>query len=154
MSFDTTLKAAQALDQSDPLGQFRSEFHFPKGERESLYFAGHSLGLMPKKAEDYIQESLEAWKTYGVEGHFKGEYPWLPYHEFVTEGLARLVGAKPNEVVAMNSLTVNLHLMMVSFYRPSPTKHKILIENNTFPSDRYAVISQARSHGLIRPIRS
>ena len=94
-----------------------------------------------------MDEELEAWRRYGVGGHFEGKYPWMPYHEFVREPLARLVGAHPDEVVAMNSLTVNLHLMMVSFYRPSPDPHRIVIEKGAFPSDRYAVESQIRFHG-------
>ncbi|MCX7978641.1 MAG: kynureninase, partial [Bdellovibrionaceae bacterium] len=112
------------------------------------YFAGHSLGLMPLKAQQYVNEELEAWARLGVEGHFHARNPWIPYHENLTSSFARLVGAKPSEVVAMNSLTVNLHLLMVSFYRPNQKRFKILIENNTFPSDRYAVSSQAKFHGF------
>lgn len=146
----STLKGAQQLDQQDPLRHFRNEFNFPKtpsGE-DQLYFAGHSLGLMPKKAKDHINEELKAWAELGVEGHFHAKHPWLPYHENITASFSRLVGAKESEVVAMNTLTVNLHLLMVSFYRPTPNKFKILIENNTFPSDKYAVDSQARFHGF------
>lgn len=147
MKFD--LVEAKELDSRDPLSKMRASFHFPKKKDGSnqLYFAGHSLGLMPKKAEEYIQEELDAWKVYGVEGHFHAKHPWLPYHENLTSSFAKLVGAKESEVVSMNTLTVNLHLMMVSFYRPTKTKFKILIENNTFPSDKYAVDSQARFHG-------
>lgn len=145
-----TLARAQELDLQDPLKNFRKEFIFPASPNKEapLYFAGHSLGLMPKKAQDYINEELQAWGQYGVEGHFEGKHPWLPYHENITASYARLVGGLESEVVAMNSLTVNLHLMMVSFYRPNKTKFKILIENNTFPSDKYAVDSQARFHGF------
>ncbi len=145
-----TLAHAQELDRQDPLKSFRQEFIFPDVSSKDgpLYFAGHSLGLMPKKAKDYINEELQAWGQYGVEGHFEGAHPWLPYHENITGSFSRLVGAKESEVVAMNSLTVNLHLMMVSFYRPTKTKYKILIENNTFPSDKYAVDSQSRFHGF------
>lgn len=148
MKFD--LNEAKELDSRDPLSKMKSNFHMPKKKDGSnqLYFAGHSLGLMPKKAQDYIQEELDAWKVYGVEGHFHAKHPWLPYHENLTSSFAKLVGAKESEVVSMNTLTVNLHLMMVSFYRPSKTKFKILIENNTFPSDKYAVDSQARFHGF------
>lgn len=137
------------LDLQDPLRKFRSEFVFPKTKsaQGAMYFAGHSLGLMPKRAQEYIQTELKSWGDYGVEGHFEGPHPWLPYHENITSSFARLVGAKENEVVAMNTLTVNLHLLMVSFYRPTKTRFKILIENNTFPSDKYAVDSQARFHG-------
>lgn len=143
------LQTALEKDQKDPLKKFRQEFEFPhsKESHSPLYFAGHSLGLMPKKAREFINEELDAWGTYGVEGHFEGKHPWLPYHENITSSFARLVGAKETEVVAMNTLTVNLHLLMVSFYRPTSKRFKILIENNTFPSDKYAVDSQARFHG-------
>jgi kynureninase len=145
-----SLEAARKLDLNDELHSFRSHFHLPaeKNGRAPLYFAGHSLGLMPKKARQYIETELEDWSRLGVEGHFHAHHPWLPYHEEVTDSLSRLVGAKPSEVVAMNTLTVNLHLMMVSFYRPTQKRYKILIEKNTFPSDKYAVDSQARFHGF------
>lgn len=144
------MKTPIELDQQDPLKNFRSEFIFPhtKNGQTPLYFAGHSLGLMPKNAKTYVNEELEAWGQYGVEGHFEGKHPWLPYHENITASFARLVGAKESEVVAMNTLTVNLHLLMVSFYKPNKDRFKILIENNTFPSDKYAVDSQARFHGF------
>ncbi len=144
-----SLAAARALDEKDPLPSFAEAFAFPAGPgTHPLYFAGHSLGLMPKQARNYVDEELDAWSRFAVEGHSTGRHPWLPYHENVTASLARLVGARENEVVAMNSLTVNLHLMLVSFYRPTARRFKILIENNTFPSDRYAVDSQARFHGF------
>lgn len=138
------------LDTKDALKNFRNEFVFPKTKNKEapLYFAGHSLGLMPKKAVNYVTEELNAWGQYAVEGHFEGQHPWLPYHELITGSFARLVGALESEVVAMNTLTVNLHLLMVSFYRPTKTRFKILIENNSFPSDKYAVDSQARFHGF------
>lgn len=144
------LREAQRLDEADPLSRLRKEFIFPRGHGggDVLYFAGHSLGLMPARARTFVNEELDAWGEYGVEGHFEGKHPWLPYHENITASFARLVGAKESEVVAMNTLTVNLHLMMVSFYKPSGKRRKILIENNTFPSDKYAVDSQARFHGL------
>ena len=146
---NNSLDAAEAFDVADELRQFRAQFHFPQHNgKDQLYFAGHSLGLMPKKATAYVNQELEAWAKYGVEGHFKGKHPWLPYHENITSSFAKLVGAKESEVVAMNTLTVNLHLMMVSFYNPNSSRSKILIENNTFPSDKYAVDSQARYHGL------
>jgi kynureninase len=146
---DDSLKSAQSMDQQDPLKDFRKEFHFPTNSsgKEMLYFTGHSLGLMPKKTPEAIQVELDSWSKYGVEGHFHGPHPWLPYHENITASFARLVGAKESEVVAMNTLTVNLHLMLVSFYRPTKNKYKIMIEANTFPSDKYAVDSQARFHG-------
>ncbi|MDZ4676844.1 MAG: kynureninase [Oligoflexia bacterium] len=145
-----SLKAANKMDAQDPLSRFRKEFHFPKTKsgKPVLYFAGHSLGLMPKNARTYVDEELDAWAKYGVEGHFEGKHPWLPYHENLTASFARLVGAKPTEVVAMNSLTVNLHTALVSFYKPTKSRYKILIESNTFPSDKYAVDSQARFHGF------
>ncbi len=145
-----SVQGAKELDNQDEFYNTRNEFNFPLTENgdKCLYFTGHSLGLMPKNAETYIQEELNAWKAFGVEGHFKGKHPWMPYHEFLTEKMARIVGGKDSEVVVMNSLTVNLHLMLVSFYRPTKTRYKILIENTTFPSDKYAVDSQARFHGF------
>ena len=127
----------------------RGLFHIPKGPdgQEGVYFAGNSLGLQPKTTRAYVTQELDDWQTLGVEGHFKARHPWMPYHEFLTAQTARLVGAKPLEVVVMNSLTVNLHLMLVSFYRPTPERHKIVIEANAFPSDQYAVASQAAFHG-------
>jgi kynureninase len=147
--FETGETFARVMDEKDPLKGFRSRFHLPKAPQggDALYFAGNSLGLQPKKAREYVDEELESWARLGVEGHFEGKHPWLPYHENVTEASARVVGAKPSEVVVMNTLTVNLHLMMVSFYRPTKERHKILIEKNAFPSDQYAVASQARFHG-------
>jgi kynureninase len=153
--FSEELKQAESLDAQDPLARFRDEFLFPKAGstavggmagQDVLYFAGNSLGLQPRKARQYIEEELEDWQRFGVEGHMRARHPWLPYHEFVTESLARIVGAKSSEVVAMNTLTVNLHLMMVSFYRPTKTRYKILIEPSAFPSDQYAVASQADFH--------
>lgn len=148
-SQDNSLEAAKRFDDSNPLKDFRKLFVFPKTKSgdNAIYFAGHSLGLMPAKAKEYVQEEFEAWGKFGVEGHFLGKYPWLPYHENLTSSFAKLVGAKESEVVAMNTLTVNLHLMLVSFYRPTAKRFKILIEHNTFPSDHYAVASQARFHG-------
>ncbi len=136
------------MSSSAKLALQRDEFLFPKAPngQDVRYFAGNSLGLQPKRARQYIEEELEDWHRLGVEGHTRARHPWLPYHEFVTESLARLVGAKPAEVVAMNTLTVNLHLMMVSFYRPTRARFMILIEGGAFPSDQYAVASQARFH--------
>ncbi|HXH74538.1 MAG TPA: kynureninase [Bacteriovoracaceae bacterium] len=138
------LDSAKELDGQN--NSFRSKFHFPKGD--GLYFCGHSLGLMPKSVKEAVDTELNSWSTHAVEGHFEGPHPWLHYHENITSSFAKIAGAKETEVVAMNTLTVNLHLMMVSFYRPTKTRYKILIENNTFPSDKYAVDSQARYHGL------
>lgn len=144
-----SLEAAKQMDQQDPLKNFRSEFIFPKNKNgeDYVYLCGNSLGLQPRKAKEYIDQELTDWGNLGVEGHFEAKNPWLPYHEFVTGSLSRLVGAKPTEVVAMNSLTVNLHLLMASFYRPTKERYKIVIEGNAFPSDQYAVASQARFHG-------
>ena len=136
---------ARQQDAAESLARFRDEFIFPDGVE--LYFAGHSLGLMPRRARDYVLAELDAWGRRGVEGHVEGELPWLPYHELLTAPVARLVGARPHEVVVMNSLTVNLHLLLVSFYRPTRSRHRILIEQDAFSSDRYAVASQARFHG-------
>src|SRR3990167_1368379 len=140
---------ALALDEADPLREFRNEFHIPRhGDAEQAYFCGNSLGLQPKAVRGALIDELDDWANLGVEGHFLGNHPWMPYHEFVRESLAACVGAMPSEVVAMNSLSVNLHLMMVSFYRPTPQRHAILIEAGAFPSDRYAVESQVRFHGF------
>ncbi|MVF24660.1 kynureninase [Methylocaldum sp. BRCS4] len=150
MRFEAHRSLAEALDRADILGSYRSDFHIPKREdgSEEIYFCGNSLGLQPKSARRYVEEVLAAWARMGVRGHFEGDHPWLPYHEFATEKLSRLVGALPVEVAAMNSLTVNLHLLMVSFYRPTPERHKILIEEHAFPSDRYTMASQIAFHGF------
>ncbi len=142
--------SASDMDAGDELSPIRSRFHFPRTEKgaDSVYLVGHSLGLQPKAARDYVDRELEAWRRLGVEGHFEGDNPWMPYHEALAEPLARLAGALPIEVVAMNTLTVNLHLMLVSFYRPTPERHRILIEGSAFPSDQYAVASQAAWHGF------
>ncbi len=147
--FDTSAEFAAAQDTRDPLAKFRKEFHFPKapGGSEGVYLCGHSLGLQPKRVREYIEQELKDWELLGVEGHFRGKHPWMPYHRLLAEQTARLVGAKPAEVVVMNSLTVNLHLMMVSFYRPTAKRYKIVIEGSAFPSDQYAVKSQIAFHG-------
>src|SRR5690606_31342578 len=138
------------MDSEDPLRGFRDRFHIPRSAdgTEVVYFTGNSLGLQPKTARDHINAELDDWARLGVEGHLHARHPWLPYHEFVAESLARVVGAKPIEVVAMNSLTVNLHLLMVSFYRPTAERYKIVIEKGAFPSDQYAVGSQLAFHGF------
>lgn len=138
------------MDESDPLKTFRDRFYIPKtqSQEDVIYLAGNSLGLQPKKVKEYISSELDDWARLGVEGHFLGRHPWLPYHENLTEMAARLVGAKPVEVVVMNTLTVNLHLMMVSFYRPTKQRHKIIVEAGAFPSDQYAVASQVKFHGF------
>ena len=141
--------AALAEDAADPLASFRDEFLIPQSAdgAEQAYFSGNSLGLEPRAVRSALIDELDDWQKLAVEAHFHGKHPWMPYHEFVREDLAALVGAQAHEVVAMNSLTVNLHLMMVSFYRPTAERPAILIEKHAFPSDRYAVESQIRFHG-------
>ena len=145
-SFENKIAFADQLDADDPMKGFRERFHIPQAHTggDTIYFTGNSLGLQPKTAREYIEQELDDWARLAVEGHIHAKNPWLPYHEFVTEPLARLVGAKPIEVVAMNSLTVDLHLLMVSFYRPTNERFKIVIEKGAFPSDRYAVESQIK----------
>ncbi|MDX8554462.1 kynureninase [Tenacibaculum sp. 1B UA] len=145
-----TLDYAQQLDKEDNLAHLRAQFHIPKDAEGNdwLYFTGNSLGLQPKQTQQYIQQELDDWAKYGVEGHFEARNPWMPYHEFLTNSMAKIVGAKPLEVVVMNTLTTNLHLLMVSFYQPTKTKYKIVIESDAFPSDRYAVQSQLKFHGF------
>ncbi len=139
---------ALARDVADPLANFREQFLIPPHERgEQVYFCGNSLGLQPRATRAALDDELDDWAKLAVEAHFRGKYPWMPYHEFVREPLAALVGAQPDEVVAMNSLSVNLHLLMASFYRPTSERPAILIEKGAFPSDRYAVESQIRFHG-------
>lgn len=141
---------AARLDAGDPLASLRGEFHIPRRPDGSatVYLCGHSLGLAPRNAARIVAEELDAWATQGVAGHFESARPWLSYHEQLSSSLARLAGALPVEVVAMNSLTVNLHLMLASFYRPTPQRHKILIEKRAFSSDRYAVESHIRQRGF------
>jgi len=142
-------EGARRLDLDDPLSRFRSRFALPAGRdgRPLLYFCGHSLGLMPKAARALVDEEMDDWEALGVEGHFRSRRPWYSYHEQFRETGARLVGARPGEVVMMNGLTVNLHLMLATFYRPTAERHAILIEEHAFPSDHYAVASQIRHHG-------
>ncbi len=140
---------AALLDAADPLATFRQQFSFPQHNgADVVYMCGNSLGLQPAQTQAYINQELEDWRTFGVDGHFRARNPWYSYHRWYAEPLARLVGAHPHEVVAMNTLTVNLHLAMVSFYSPTPTRSKILIAGHEFPSDRYAVESQIRNHGF------
>lgn len=149
MKYRTDAAFAAEMDAQDPLAKFRAQFHIPQHEgRDCIYFCGNSLGLQPKAVEGAMAQELADWKNLGVEGHFHGKHPWMPYHEFVAENAAYVVGAKASEVVMMNGLTANLHLMMVSFYRPTKARYKILIEYTPFPSDIYAVQSQAKFHGF------
>ena len=138
------------MDQNDPLASYRNAFHIPKEDngKNWLYFTGNSLGLQPKSTKLAIDQELNDWAKLGVEGHFEAKNPWMPYHEFLTESMAKSVGAKPIEVVVMNTLTTNLHLLMVSFYNPTPKRCKILIESDAFPSYRYAVQTQLEFHGF------
>jgi len=147
---ENSLNYAKQLDQKDELKLYRSQHHIPiqKNGKPFVYLCGNSLGLQPKTTEAHIKQELSDWKNLGVEGHFRAKNPWMPYHTFLTEAMARVVGAKPIEVVVMNTLTVNLHLMMVSFYQPKGKRNKIAIEADAFPSDKYAVESQIRFHGL------
>ena len=144
------LEHALELDKNDPLAKYRQLFHIPKdkNDQELIYMTGNSLGLQPKSTQTYINQELKDWANLGVEGHFEAKNPWLQYHEFLTNNMAKVVGAKPIEVIVMNTLTTNLHLMMVSFYKPTKTRYKILIESDAFPSDKYAVESQLRHHGF------
>jgi kynureninase len=148
-TFEGTKAFAARLDAGDPLAAFRDRFHIPKKAdgSDAIYLCGHSLGLQPKSARTFIEQEMQDWEKLGVEGHFQAANPWMPYHELLADSTARLVGAKAGEVVVMNSLTVNLHLMMTTFYRPTCDRYKILMEANAFPSDRYAVGSQLRLHG-------
>lgn len=147
--YGNSQKAAMELDEKDPLRKYRAQFHIPKTKsgKEFVYLAGNSLGLQPRKVKTYIKQELIDWAKLGVEGHFHAKHPWMPYHENVTDMTARLVGAKPSEVVVMNTLTVNLHLMLVSFYRPKPNRFRIIVEAGAFPSDQYAVKSHILNHG-------
>lgn len=148
-SFENSLDFAKKMDQNDPLRNYRDSFHIPKhNNQDCIYFTGNSLGLQPKKTKEYILEELEDWAKYGVEGHFEAKRNWFGYHHFLTEKMATIVGAKPIEVVAMNTLSVNLNLLMVSFYRPQGKRTKIMMEAAAFPSDHYAMQQQVRFHGL------
>lgn len=148
--FQNNLEYAKNQDSIDPLASFRNKFHIPKNDlgEDLVYLCGNSLGLQPKITSAYIQEVLKDWEDLGVEGHTEAKHSWLPYHEFLTENMAKIVGAKPLEVVVMNTLTTNLHLMMVSFFQPTKNKFKIVVESDAFPSDKYAVESQLKFHGI------
>ena len=148
--YDDSLDFARQSDTSDPLRHFRAEFSLPEARNglSCVYLCGNSLGLMPYAARDLVQQELDDWARLGVRGHFSGRRPWMPYHRNARQGLAYLCGAVESEVVAMNSLTVNLHLMMQTFYRPTAARGKILIESTAFPSDRFAAQSQIRMRGL------
>tara|TARA_B100001250_G_scaffold71782_1_gene58119 strand:+ start:22510 stop:23760 length:1251 start_codon:yes stop_codon:yes gene_type:complete len=150
MNYKATRDFALSLDRNDGLSKYRNQFHIPlqKNGKEHIYFCGNSLGLQPKKTKEFIDQEINDWATLGVEGHLNAKNPWLPYHESLSQSYANIVGSKKSEVVAMNTLTVNLHLMMVSFYRPTSKRYKIVIEADAFPSDTYAVESQIKFHGF------
>src|SRR6187401_100824 len=150
MNFSSNENFARQLDREDPLSGFREKFSVPTGKDGTpvIYFAGNSLGLMPKSARQIVDDELDNWAKFGVDAHLKAATPWYSYHETLREPAARLVGAKPVEVICMNSLTVNLHLMMATFYRPTKSRFKILMEEPAFPSDTYAIKTQIIHHGL------
>ncbi|HJT81068.1 MAG TPA: kynureninase [Chthoniobacterales bacterium] len=150
MTYSPDEQFALQLDGEDDLRGFREKFHLPRDKRGNplIYFAGNSLGLMPKQVGELVAQELEDWAALGVDAHLDGRTPWYSYHETVREPIARLVGARPNEVICMNSLTVNLHLMMATFYRPTTGRFKVLMEDPAFPSDTYAVKTQIQHHGL------
>ena len=149
MQYEPTLEFARAQDAADPLRRYRSRFHFPElGTPELAYFSGHSLGLQPVSARAAVELELDDWARYGVEGHFHATNPWYSYHEYLTPAMAGIVGAKESEVVCMNSLTTNIHLLFVSFYRPTAKRYKIISEARMFPSDRYLLETQTRFHGF------
>jgi len=149
MKYENTLDFALLQDAADPLKSFREKFYFPQmGGRDTVYFTGNSLGLQPRSTQDHILNELEDWASLGVEGHFHARNPWMPYHEKFAVPVSKIVGALPNEVVVMNQLTMNLHLLLVSFYRPTKQRYKILCEAKAFPSDQYAFESQVKFHGF------
>lgn len=149
MLFLNELSFAKEMDEKDELKTFRSQFYIPQHNgKDQIYLCGNSLGLQPKAVKEAIDQELKDWAELGVEGHFRGKNPWMYYHHFLTEKAAKVVGALPKEVVIMNNLTANLHLMMVSFYKPTKERYKIMMEVSAFPSDQYAMETQARFHGL------
>jgi len=149
MNYENSLDFAKSLDETDGLREYRRRFHIPElNGQEAVYFCGNSLGLQPIAVQGKIEQELEDWAKLGVYGHFEAANPWYSYHEMFSEPLSRIVGALPGEVVAMNALTVNIHLLFVSFYRPTAERYKIICEANAFPSDQYAIESQVKMHGL------
>lgn len=149
MNFQNTREFAQSLDAQDQLKKYQSEFEFPKvNGKKTIYFTGNSLGLMPKRAKKYVDDVMNDWANLAVEGHFYAEKPWWDYHERFSNPLSKIVGAKTSEVSVMNTLTVNLHMMMVSFYNPTSTRFKIICEEKAFPSDQYMFQTQVKFHGL------
>jgi kynureninase len=148
MEYQNSLAFARMMDEKDPLKDFRNKFFIPQHNgKDCIYFTGNSLGLQPKLTAQYVQQELDDWAKMGVEGHFQAKNPWLSYHEIFSKQLSEIIGCKENEVVVMNSLTVNLHLLMVSFYKPTRQRYKIICETKAFPSDQYAFETQAKYHG-------
>ncbi len=149
MNVENILSFAQQLDEQDELKSFKEKFYFPQHEgKNCIYLTGNSLGLQPRNVQAYVQQELNDWANMGVEGHFTAKHPWLHYHEMFPASLSKIVGCEEHEVVVMNQLTVNLHLLLVSFYRPTTKKFKIICEEKAFPSDQYALESQVRYHGF------
>ena len=149
MNFENTPECARELDRKDALAHYRNRFHYPQHQgKDVIYFTGNSLGLQPKIAADYVDEIMNDWANLAVEGHFFADKPWWDYHERLAKPLAKVVGAGPKEVSVMNTLSVNLHLLMVSFYRPTKKRFKILCEEKAFPSDQYMLQSQVKFHGF------
>ncbi|MGL4599685.1 MAG: kynureninase, partial [Bacteroidia bacterium] len=149
MNYENSPEFARKLDAQDKLRAYRDQFLFPQHNGEPVvYLTGNSLGLQPKTVREFIGQELDDWAKYGVEGHFQAQNPWFSYHELLTEQSARLVGALPSEVVVMNQLTLNVHLLLISFYRPEGKRTKIICEQKAFPSDQYALETQVRLHGL------
>ncbi|MFZ9388569.1 MAG: kynureninase [Chitinophagaceae bacterium] len=148
MEYANSLEFARQADEQDPLKDFRGKFFIPQHQgRDAVYFTGNSLGLQPRTTASYVQQELDDWARMGVEGHFQARNPWMPYHEIFPRQLSRIIGCHETEVVVMNQLTVNLHLLLVTFYRPTSKRYKILCEAKAFPSDQYALESQVRYHG-------
>ncbi|UII76703.1 kynureninase [Flagellimonas sp. HMM57] len=149
MIFQNSLEFAQQLDAEDKLSKYRKEFHYPQvNGKEVIYFTGNSLGLQPKRTQKFVDEVMKDWRELAVEGHFYAEKPWWQYHELLAEGLGKVVGGSAKEISVMNTLTVNLHLLMVSFYRPNQKRYKIICEEKAFPSDQYMLQSQVKFHGF------
>ena len=149
MNFENSLAFARKMDEQDPLHHFRDRFHIPQTEgKDSVYFIGNSLGLQPKTTKEYVNRELDDWAKFGVEGHFHARKPWLSYHEQFPPLLSKIIGCQQEEVIVMNQLTVNIHLLMVTFYRPTAKRFRIICEEKSFPSDMYALESQVRVHGL------
>jgi kynureninase len=147
--FEASLSYAQQKDREDPLRNFRSEFYFPKHQGSAaIYFCGNSLGLQPRNVQASILQELNDWRDFGVEGYHEAKNPWLYYQELFQQPLSKIAGCLPHEITVMNSLTVNLHLMLFSFYQPDKRRNKIMMEAGAFPSDQYAVETQVRLHGL------